>query len=166
LFVGWRRLLRRPSYKEWNRLNSWAGSFRRIGAASASHFVEIGDGRIPSGTFRRTQARTTPCSKAFSIPAQSWRFRTERAFLEVSSYRPECQRHGGSKTRVWGLLEARRILDPMPAWRHFQSRSTSGALVMSQRWVEGTSTGSALPGRSLDFRTHARASVWGGAGLP
>lgn len=160
MFVGWRRLLRLPSYKVWNRLNSWAGSFRRIGVASAPHFVEIGDSRLPPGTFRRAQARTTPCSKAFLIPAQSWRFRTGRALFELGSYRPECQRHGGSKTRLWGLLEARRILNPMPAWRHFQSSSTSGALAMSQRWVEGTSTGSALPGRSLHFRTYARASVW------
>jgi hypothetical protein len=59
--------------------------------------------------------------------------RVERALLELDPYRPECQRHGGSKTRVWGLLEARRILNPMPAWRNSQSKSTSGALEISQK---------------------------------
>jgi hypothetical protein len=41
--------------------------------------------------------------------------------------------HRAERREAWGILEARRILDPMPARRHSQSRSTSGALAMSQR---------------------------------
>jgi hypothetical protein len=74
------------------------------------------------------------------VPRQFWSCRmlvapdrVERVLLGSGSYRPECQRHGGSKTRGWGLLEARRILNPMPAWRNSQSKSTSGALVILQK---------------------------------
>jgi hypothetical protein len=119
-------------------------------------------GRCPFGAFYHTQARTKSRFQGIlgSCTKLSHFAQIERGPLELGSYRPECQRHGGSKTRVWGLLEARRILNPIPAWQLCQSSSTSGALAMSQRWVEGTITGSALPGRSLHFRTHPRASVW------